>query len=95
MPRSKKNDDPIIDEERNDEINGDAPVTGGALIPDVDGPAAEDLEEEEVDEGEDLLSQDQYFDDASEIFFISAIYCVSVSSSSNCCGSNCVRCVGG
>ena len=66
MPRSKKNDDPIIDEERNDEINGDAPVTGGALIPDVDGPAAEDLEEEEVDEGEDLLSQDQYFDDASD-----------------------------
>ena len=66
MPRSKKNDDPIIDEERNDEINGDAPVTSGALIPDVDGPAAEDLEEEEVDEGEDLLSQDQYFDDASD-----------------------------
>ena len=66
MPRSKKNDDPIIDEELNGEANDEAPVTGGALIPDIDGPAAEDLEEEEVDEGEDLLSQDQYFDDASD-----------------------------
>jgi len=66
VPRSKKNDDPIIDEELNGEANDEAPVTGGALIPDIDGPAAEDLEEEEVDEGEDLLSQDQYFDDASD-----------------------------
>ena len=66
MPRSKKNDDPIIDEELNGEANDEAAVTGGALIPDIDGPAAEDLEEEEVDEGEDLLSQDQYFDDASD-----------------------------
>jgi len=66
VPRSKKNDDPIIDEELNGEANDEAAVTGGALIPDIDGPAAEDLEEEEVDEGEDLLSQDQYFDDASD-----------------------------
>ena len=66
MPRSKKTVDPINDEELEGVANDEAPVTGGLVIPEIDGPAAEDLEEEEVDEGEDLLSQDQYFDDASD-----------------------------
>lgn len=68
MPRSKKTQDPndsIIDEQLNDEAAEDAPVAG-ALVTDIDEPAAEDLEEEEVDDSEDLLSTDQYFDDASD-----------------------------
>lgn len=64
MPRSKKTEDPIIDEELNEEVDG-APVAG-ALVTDIDEPALEDLEEEEVDDSEDLLSTDQYFDDASD-----------------------------
>ena len=67
MPRSKKSQDPVADEElRGDEAPEHTTVTGGALAADIDEPAAEDLEEEEVDEGQDLLSQDQYFDDASD-----------------------------
>lgn len=66
MPRSKKTEDPIIDEELNDETADTTATTGGALVTDIDEPALEDLEEEEVDDGEDLLSQDQYFDDASD-----------------------------
>ena len=65
MPRSKKNDDPIIDDGLSEDSE-ETPIKGGLAIPEIDGPAAEDLEEEEVDEGEDLLSQDQYFDDASD-----------------------------
>jgi len=65
VPRSKKNDDPIIDDELNEEVDSN-PVIGNLAIPEIDGPAAEDLEEEEVDEDTDLLSQDQYFDDASD-----------------------------
>jgi len=65
VPRSKKTDDPIIDEELNGEPADDT-VTGGALIADIDEPALADLEEEEVDDSEDLLSTDQYFDDASD-----------------------------
>ena len=65
MPRSKKNEDPIVDDEAIDEpLDDTVPVTG-ALIADLDEPAPEDLEDE-VDDGEDLLSQDQYFDDASD-----------------------------
>jgi len=64
VPRSKKTEDPIIDEELNEEVDG-APVAG-ALVTDIDEPALEDLEEEEVDDSEDLLSTDQYFDDASD-----------------------------
>jgi len=56
VPRSKKTEDPIIEDT--------VPATG-ALIADIDEPAPEDLEDE-VDDGEDLLSQDQYFDDASD-----------------------------
>jgi len=65
VPRSKKNEDPIVDDEAIDEpLDDTVPVTG-ALIADLDEPAPEDLEDE-VDDGEDLLSQDQYFDDASD-----------------------------
>jgi RNA polymerase primary sigma factor len=66
VPRSKKTQDPIQDEELNDEVIEGVAVTGGALSTDVDEPALEDLEEEEVDDSEDLLSTDQYFDDASD-----------------------------
>lgn len=65
MPRSKKNEDPIVDEDVIDEPTDDTVAVGGALIADLDEPAPEDLEDE-VDDGEDLLSQDQYFDDASD-----------------------------
>lgn len=66
MPRSKKTDDPIIEEALNDELSPDAPADTGALPVDIEGPALEELEEEEVDDSEDLLSTDQYFDDASD-----------------------------
>jgi RNA polymerase primary sigma factor len=66
VPRSKKTEDPIIDEElRGDEAPEDA-APAGSLVTDIDEPALEDLEEEEVDDSEDLLSTDQYFDDASD-----------------------------
>lgn len=66
MPRSKKAQDPTPDEELNDEATEDTAVVAGALVTDIDEPAAEDLEEEESDDSEDLLSQEQYFDDASD-----------------------------
>lgn len=62
MPRSKK-EDPIEDELIDEPI--DDTVSAGALIADLDEPAPEELEEEEA-EDVDLLSQDQYFDDASD-----------------------------
>jgi RNA polymerase primary sigma factor len=67
VPKGKKQDDPIIDE---DVIIDGEPIeeTGApaeALPIDFDGPALEDLEED-VDTDEDLLSQEQYFDDASD-----------------------------
>ena len=65
MPRSKKTEDPISDEDKHD-VADDSVIVGGAPVVDSDGPAAEDLEEEEVDDSEDLLSTDQYFDDASD-----------------------------
>jgi RNA polymerase primary sigma factor len=49
-----------------DEAPDDVTTGAGALIADIDEPAPEDLEEEEVDDSEDLLSTDQYFDDASD-----------------------------
>lgn len=62
MPKSKKTDDPIVEEEL---LEGDAAPTVDPILTDIDGPALEDLEEE-VDTDEDLLSQEQYFDDASD-----------------------------
>lgn len=65
MPRSKKNDDPIIEDDLIDDVVDDTVPATGALIADIEEPALEDLEEEE-DTDTDLLSQDQYFDDASD-----------------------------
>lgn len=65
MPRSKKNDDPIIEDDLVDDVVDDTVPASGALIADIEEPALEDLEEEE-DTDTDLLSQDQYFDDASD-----------------------------
>jgi len=68
VPRSKKNVDPIVDDAIiSDDIVDDgiaAPAVVDALIADIEEPAIEDLEE--VDDSEDLLSQEQYFDDASD-----------------------------
>ena len=60
MPRGKKKEEPIIE----DVVIPAVPVEA-AIVADFDGPAPEDLEEE-VDTDEDLLSQEQYFDDASD-----------------------------
>jgi len=63
VPRSKKKEEPTIEEEA---IEAGAPVPVADLSAiDIDGPAAEDLEDE-VDTDEDVLSQEQYFDDASD-----------------------------
>ena len=64
MPRGKKKEELIIDEETTEE-NAEAVKIVEALPADFEEPAAEDLEEE-VDTDEDLLSQEQYFDDASD-----------------------------
>ena len=69
MPRGKKKDDTIIENEAlNDEVIGGGVTSVGdaAMAIDFDGPAADELEEEEVDTDEDVLSQEQYFDDASD-----------------------------
>ena len=64
MPRGKKKEELIIDEETTEE-NAEAVKIVEALPADFEEPAAEDLEEE-VDTDEYLLSQEQYFDDASD-----------------------------
>lgn len=63
MPRGKKKEDAAVNEDaaQNEVIEG---ADLSAAI-DFDGPAAEELEEE-VDTDEDVLSQEQYFDDASD-----------------------------
>lgn len=61
MPKGKKKDEPVVEEaaaEKEETLSVDAI--------DIDGPDVEDLDEEEVDGDEDLLSQEQYFDDASD-----------------------------
>ncbi|MFZ2125961.1 MAG: RNA polymerase sigma factor RpoD [Candidatus Microsaccharimonas sp.] len=66
MPRSKKNDDPIVEDDAMiDDAADDTTAVAGVSAIDIDEPAIEDLEEEEA-EDVDLLSQDQYFDDASD-----------------------------
>lgn len=65
MPRSKKNDNPIIEDELTDDAAEDTTAVVGVSAIDIDEPAIEDLEEEEA-EDVDLLSQEQYFDDASD-----------------------------
>lgn len=65
MPKGKKKEEPIVDDVviEDDVIDDAAPID--ALPLEFDGPAPEDLEED-VDTDEDLLSQEQYFDDASD-----------------------------
>jgi RNA polymerase primary sigma factor len=63
VPRSKKNEDPILED---DAIVDDTTAVVGVSAIDIDEPAIEDLEEEEADDDVDLLSQEQYFDDASD-----------------------------
>lgn len=66
MPRSKKTDDPIVEDDALlEDGQEEETVTGDALIAEIAEPDLEDLEDE-VDSDEDLLSQEQYFDDASD-----------------------------
>lgn len=66
MPKGKKKEEPISEEvvALEDEAIADVVPATDPLTVDFDGPALEDLEE--VDTDEDLLSQEQYFDDASD-----------------------------
>ncbi len=66
MPKGKKKEEPIVDEviALEEEAIADVIPATDPLTVDFDGPALEDLEE--VDTDEDLLSQEQYFDDASD-----------------------------
>ena len=67
MPKGKKKEDAITEDDAL--IQEAEDILAGAdlasLPVEFDGPAAEDLEDE-VDTDEDLLSQEQYFDDASD-----------------------------
>jgi RNA polymerase primary sigma factor len=67
VPRGKKKEEPIIEDDALLEADAidTVPAADEAVIPEIDGPALEDLEED-VDTDEDLLSQEQYFDDASD-----------------------------
>jgi RNA polymerase primary sigma factor len=60
--KAKKNDAPVDDEPILEEVVVDS--SGGPLS-DIDGPAPDELEDEEEDD-EDVLNQGQYFDDASD-----------------------------
>ncbi len=68
MPKSKKQPQaaPDKDEELLEDDSQEETTTVGAAMNDITEPDIEDLEEEEVDTDEDLLSQEQYFDDASD-----------------------------
>lgn len=61
MPRGKKKDETPIEDENGQDLVPQLDV----VAPDFDGPAEDELEED-VDTDEDLLSQEQYFDDASD-----------------------------
>jgi len=61
--KAKKNDVPV-DEEPTLEEDVVVDSSGGPLS-DIDGPAPDELEDEEEDD-EDVLNQGQYFDDASD-----------------------------
>ncbi len=66
MPKGKKKDESLLEDTLIEE-GVEAPVVDDIVLPpDFDGPALEDLEEEEIDTDEDVLSQEQYFDDASD-----------------------------
>jgi RNA polymerase primary sigma factor len=66
VPRGKKKDESVADDTALLQDNDEVAVEEVVVPADFDGPAAEDLDEEEVDTDEDLLSQEQYFDDASD-----------------------------
>lgn len=71
MPKGKKKDEAIVDEDIIiDDIAADDVVADIVDVPlpavEFDGPALEDLDDEDIDTDEDLLSQEQYFDDASD-----------------------------
>ncbi|OJU88085.1 RNA polymerase sigma factor RpoD [Candidatus Saccharibacteria bacterium 49-20] len=68
MPKGKKKEEPIIEDDALVEEGATEGVVADeiTLPADFDGPALEDLEEEEMDTDEDVLSQEQYFDDASD-----------------------------
>lgn len=66
MPKSKKKDEPIVEEAVADKEEASTEVVTVSIDAiDTDGPEAKDLDDE-VDGDEDLLSQEQYFDDASD-----------------------------
>lgn len=65
MPRGKKKEDEVVADEPLLEDDVETTTLDTNLPIDFDGPALEDLEDE-VDTDEDLLSQEQYFDDASD-----------------------------
>jgi RNA polymerase primary sigma factor len=57
---------PIADESEEEVVTEDLIIDGsGGPLADIDGPALEELEDEEEDD-EDVLNQGQYFDDASD-----------------------------
>jgi hypothetical protein len=60
--KAKKTDDPVEEPIVEEEAVVDS--SGGPLS-DIDGPAPDELEDEEEDD-EDVLNQGQYFDDASD-----------------------------
>ena len=64
MPRSKKTDKPIPEDVLNQDGDVEEVTVAVGSVIEPEEPAAEDLEE--VDTDEDLLSQEQYFDDASD-----------------------------
>ena len=71
MPKGKNKDEAIIEDDVIiDDIAGDDTVADIVDVPlpavEFDGPALEDLDDEDIDTDEDLLSQEQYFDDASD-----------------------------
>jgi len=66
VPRGKKKDEPTLEDDGLLEETDDITSADDSTPIDFDGPALEDLEDEDIDTDEDLLSQEQYFDDASD-----------------------------
>jgi RNA polymerase primary sigma factor len=60
-----KSKTPIVDEPEDDSTDDLIVDASGGPLADIDGPALEELEDEEEDD-EDVLNQGQYFDDASD-----------------------------
>lgn len=66
MPKGKKDTPKVDDSITADEDIIEAVLPASIATSDFDGPAPEDLDDEDIDTDEDLLSQEQYFDDASD-----------------------------